>query len=84
MFDVLMVLLQILLSVLCILIEIRSRAHAKGTKKERLIWFQIWQFCSRFSNEGAASRAVKGLSQKLEHRSGHNTVNSKKKNQETH
>ena len=44
-----------LLSVLCILVEVPSRAHAKRAK--RLNDFKF----GRFSSVGAASTAVKGL-----------------------
>ena len=48
-----------ILSVLCILIEIFSPAHAKGGKK--LNGFKFGTFIGRFPSGGAASMAVKGL-----------------------
>ena len=44
-----------LLSVLCILVEVPSRAHAKRAKS-----LDDFKF-GRFSSDGAASTAVKGL-----------------------
>ena len=46
----------------CILIEICSRAHAKG-KKDRND-FQFGTFVGRFPSESAASMAVKGLKER--------------------
>ena len=49
-----------LLSILSILIEILSRAHENGQKKSRND-FRFGTPISRFSSDGAASVAVKGL-----------------------
>ena len=48
-----------LLSVLCILIEILSRGHAKRGKG--LNDFKFGTFIRPFTSDGAASMAVKGL-----------------------
>ena len=48
-----------LLSILCMLIEIFSRAHAQG--KKDLNDFRFGTFVGRFPGEDAASRAVKVL-----------------------
>ena len=47
-------------SVLCILIETISRAHAKGEKS--LNGFRFGTLVGRFLSDGAGSMAVKGLS----------------------
>ena len=49
-----------LLSILCILIEVLSCAHAKGNKKG-LNDFKFGTFVRHFQSDGVASRAVKGL-----------------------
>ena len=49
-----------LLWILCILIEILSRAHAKGAKKS-LNDFKFGTIMGRFPSDGAASMAEKGL-----------------------
>jgi len=46
-------------SILCILIETISRAHAKGGKS--LSGFKFGTFVGRFPSAGGASMAVKGL-----------------------
>ena len=48
-----------LLSVLCVLAEVPSRAHAKTGKS--LNHFKFGTSVGRFSSDGAASMAVKGL-----------------------
>ena len=48
-----------LLSILCILIDISSRAHAKG--KKDLNVFKFGTFVGRFPSDGETSMAVKGL-----------------------
>ena len=50
-----------LLSISCILIELFSRAHAKGTRD--LINFKFGTSIDRFPSDGAASMAVKGLTE---------------------
>ena len=50
------------LSILCILIEVLSRAHAKGEKS--LNDFKFGTFNGRFPCDGAASMAVNGLTDK--------------------
>ena len=47
------------LSILCVLIEIISRTHAERGKS--LNCFKFGTFIGRFPSDGAASRAVKGL-----------------------
>ena len=51
-----------LLSTLCILIEVLSRAHAKGEKS--LNDFKFGTFIGRFSSDGTPSMAVKGLKER--------------------
>ena len=51
-----------LLSILYVLIEVLSRAHAKEQKSLNDFKFVI--FIGRFPSDGAASMAVKGLSNK--------------------
>ena len=51
-----------LLSTLCILIEVLSRAHAKGEKS--LNDFKFGTFNGRVPCDGAASMAVNGLTDK--------------------
>jgi len=53
-----------LLLVLCILIEILSRAQTKG--KRDLNDFKFGTFFGRFPNDSAGSMAVKGLSTAVE------------------
>ena len=48
-----------LLSILCMLIEILSRTHAKQGKS--LNGFKFGTFTGRFQSDSAASKAVKGL-----------------------
>ena len=48
-----------LLSILCILIEVLSRAHSKGGKS--LNDFNLGTFIGSFLSDGAACTAVKGL-----------------------
>ena len=50
-----------LLSMLCILTEILSRAHTKGAESHN--GFKSGTFIGRFRVDGAASMAVKGLIQ---------------------
>ena len=50
-----------LLSILCILIEVRSGAHAK--RKKGIYDFKFGTFIGRFPNDGVGSVAVKGLIQ---------------------
>ena len=52
--------ITILLSILCILIEVLSRADAKKGKRLMISKFGTSVGC--FSSDGAASTAVKGLS----------------------
>ena len=55
--------ITILLSVLCILIEVLSRADAKrGERLNKLMISKFGTSIGRFSSDGAASTAVKGLS----------------------
>ena len=51
------------LSVLCILIEMLSRAHSKGKKekKKSLNNLKLGTVLGPFPRDGAASKAVKGL-----------------------
>ena len=50
------------LSILCVLIELLSRAHMMGTKKKKnsLNGFNLALYC-RLPSEGAASMTVNGL-----------------------
>ena len=48
-----------LLSVLCVLVDVLSRAHAKSEKS--LNGFRFGTSVAHFSSDGAASTAVKGL-----------------------
>ena len=54
-----MVLYTNLFSILCFLIEIFSRARAKGNK--RLNGFKSGTFTGRFPSDGMANMAVKGI-----------------------
>ena len=52
-----------LLSIVCILIEVLSRADAKrGERLNKLMISKFGTSIGRFSSDGAASTAVKGLS----------------------